>query len=887
MTLAGSTGESELVPNATEERYVVRAQPRDSKEQGEAARPPPDQVEEEAPLENGTGDAPSVRVAPEDIPSFSEWTQQQLAERRRADPNVTERVRSSKVRSKNYASPDCGAKIVAANPEAVSASSVLTSSRDEYMLNHCTARIWFIVELCEAVQAKQLDLANFELFSSSPREFSVYLGSRFPSRDWRFVGRFTAQDSRDIQTFTLSPYLFGKFLKIEVHSHYGKEHYCPLSWVRVYGTSEYDVLATEDERHGDDDDDLAEEEAGDAPRNLFSSATDAVLSIVKKATAPFLKGEERQETTRVAPSVCVSPRYLTVCNNCSQHTYDNLFYLLSCEQNALYQLVTTPYVRWTLVQTDVCSRYGLDFVSLRKGAPFPLPRVPQSDSYLTALLKEPYLVALCNVLAVIENRVVVNMSLSAAPLNLTEDPSPSPPPISLLPSSSTCDAPDYSTSIHERPQRDFTDQIKPTKTMREEEVKNLLVIDHSLAHTESLTDNLATSLPNSATRSTAASSLKDTPSSQENGPVKVSFVDKGLEESGEGRESREPDASLDAILQDLSELERVVNQQPASATPPPGPPKDSIFLRLANRIKNLELNMSLSSSYLEELSRRYRIQLEALGQTVNVTATRLEEQVRLEELRTRRREEEMVALRAQLAAATRDLKLLMEDRNSWVPRPLAVFWFLVELFAIWYFITRWVVPPVVDRVVERGPAPVQGRGPRRRNSVESLPGHVPPPRPVERRPSDEALEIALTTNYSTAERKRKKKRKDSSRKTSAVAVKRKKSSDLPNCIEHEAPMEITPLLRQSSEPPPALEVDVPVLGADVLTSNRFAAFASPPAPRPPALVRRFSSPGFMRTAMSTRAARSSESFGHEQTRSDPNQRLKKESGFKKYMRKLF
>lgn len=63
---------------------------------------------------------------------------------------------TSKVHSKNYASPDCGAKIVATNPEAASASNVLSPSRDEYVLNPCTSRIWFVVELCEAIQAKKV-----------------------------------------------------------------------------------------------------------------------------------------------------------------------------------------------------------------------------------------------------------------------------------------------------------------------------------------------------------------------------------------------------------------------------------------------------------------------------------------------------------------------------------------------------------------------------------------------------------------------------------------------------------------------------------------------------------------------------------------------------------
>ena len=43
---------------------------------------------------------------------------------------------------KNYASHECGAKILANNPEASSPKSVLNSNRDEYMNNPCKAKRW-------------------------------------------------------------------------------------------------------------------------------------------------------------------------------------------------------------------------------------------------------------------------------------------------------------------------------------------------------------------------------------------------------------------------------------------------------------------------------------------------------------------------------------------------------------------------------------------------------------------------------------------------------------------------------------------------------------------------------------------------------------------------
>jgi hypothetical protein len=57
-------------------------------------------------------------------------------------------------RRKNYASIDCGAKIIAHNPDASNPSHMLTESKDDYMLNSCSSRIWFVVELCEHIKIR-------------------------------------------------------------------------------------------------------------------------------------------------------------------------------------------------------------------------------------------------------------------------------------------------------------------------------------------------------------------------------------------------------------------------------------------------------------------------------------------------------------------------------------------------------------------------------------------------------------------------------------------------------------------------------------------------------------------------------------------------------------
>lgn len=95
---------------------------------------------------------------------------------------------------KNFASASCGAKILAHNSEAQNVGSILSSSPDEYMLNPCNAKIWydparillrslhalfrFVIELCESIRILNIELANFELFSSVPKTFRVSASDR-------------------------------------------------------------------------------------------------------------------------------------------------------------------------------------------------------------------------------------------------------------------------------------------------------------------------------------------------------------------------------------------------------------------------------------------------------------------------------------------------------------------------------------------------------------------------------------------------------------------------------------------------------------------------------------------------------------------------------------
>merc|ERR1712096_481873 len=105
---------------------------------------------------------PALEV--DSIQSFEEWKKNQIKEEKEEEQINTDSGKVSKpvIRTKktqvNYASPDCGSKILSSNPEAQHISAVLSENKDVYMLNPCSANIWFNVELCEAVQVQQIQL---------------------------------------------------------------------------------------------------------------------------------------------------------------------------------------------------------------------------------------------------------------------------------------------------------------------------------------------------------------------------------------------------------------------------------------------------------------------------------------------------------------------------------------------------------------------------------------------------------------------------------------------------------------------------------------------------------------------------------------------------------
>ncbi|XP_061388924.1 uncharacterized protein LOC133324054 [Musca vetustissima] len=713
---------------------------------------------------SSTENSPSqVNLTTEEVPMpvFSEWAQKQMEEaekqameqehtfnnsaQRKNNTNGNGKPASLKIRAKNYASPDCGAKIIASSGDTSNAGAVLSSSKDEYMLSLCGKRIWFVVELCEAIQAQKIDFANFELYSSSPQNFTVAVSKRFPTREWSNVGRFMAEDKRAVQSFDLYPHLFGKFVRVDIHSHYSKEHFCTLSLFRVFGTSEFEAFETESHPNEDiddfDDEDLQETAKSNSEPNLFKSASDAVLSIVKKATELVGKPSNNQnQTFKTTPHsvVCRTPMYgLFSCADCPSSLVERINNALSCEFRQLNSLLNVPHIRRDLISTRICAKmYGIETTA--SGSHHSQQQQQQQlqfkdikQSFYVNILPHDYVGALCQLLAMPKptnnNRLAINETeqkqKEETSTNQTLDKKFGKEDLELLDKPETkLMRPEMRPLVNEKseeiiryesletstevPLDDNQQQLPRPLEPTEEDVEVTTSTPKIVTEQPSIPDKNIFNVPVEELYVPAVPSAPVTPPPAASSSLSQSETEVA-DKSNNGGDMDSPATSTESVehttplpppppatpkdidnkpsasqtppiaaptqqpstkseedTNSWENIDMLLTSTTATTTPPSGgtgvgggsykdgtnshtqhngatnnlnqkissgPQSESVFIRLSNRIKALERNMSLSGQYLEELSRRYKKQVEELQQTLTqqtLTVRTLEEQNR-------------------------------------------------------------------------------------------------------------------------------------------------------------------------------------------------------------------------------------------------------------------
>ncbi|EFJ30416.1 hypothetical protein SELMODRAFT_440339 [Selaginella moellendorffii] len=138
----------------------------------------------------------------------------------------------------NYAAASLGAKVLGVNKEGKGGGNILIKDNDKYFRNPCGAKDKFvIVELAEEILVETFVIANYELYSSNPRELELLGSLSYPSSGWKLLGKFEAKNVRQPQRFILAKQEWARYLKLRMLSHYGTEFYCTLSSVEVFGVA--------------------------------------------------------------------------------------------------------------------------------------------------------------------------------------------------------------------------------------------------------------------------------------------------------------------------------------------------------------------------------------------------------------------------------------------------------------------------------------------------------------------------------------------------------------------------------------------------------------------------------------------------------------------------
>ena len=290
-------------------------------------------------------------------------------------PKSKDAGKTCKERS-NYASFDCAATVLKTNPECKGANSVLVENKDSYMLNKCAAsNKFFIVELCNDILIDTIVLANYEFFSSMFRTFKVSVSDRYPVKldKWKEIGTYEARNTREIQAFLVeNPLIWAKYLRIEFLSQYGNEYYCPVSLLRVHGTTmmeefnhELKASRGEDESDGDVEEEtvqadpqvvVAEPVHSDAKEAIAASTISQDQSDPAETMAP--EPSEKEPAAPKNTDVAKQPVLEPICQLPEQLLFSVNGTTWPCDGDARSDPTTTPCAPAALTPKPASSRHA-------------------------------------------------------------------------------------------------------------------------------------------------------------------------------------------------------------------------------------------------------------------------------------------------------------------------------------------------------------------------------------------------------------------------------------------------------------------------------------------------------------------------------------------------
>ncbi|CAG9771159.1 unnamed protein product [Ceutorhynchus assimilis] len=404
--------------------------------------------------------------------------------------------------------------------------------------------------------------------------------------------------------------------------------------------------------------------------------------MVKKAAQVLGNKVNNSGNTARMPLIksCNSPSHYIICNNCTDTLFGQIFEFLSCHQSAIKNLINIHYIKKSLIDSNICQQFGINVKE----------KSTVTVKGIEAFFPTPLSGAMCNYLAISFNKVHYNIShhysnttTDTVDISDINDKAPTEPVIKEI--------------VATEPQVESSDSIQP----------DLPTID---LNTATIVDPIVEAVE------VPAVVVEPTIEPIENEPEEIvdENVDKFMTE-----------LNTDSVAT-ISTLVTTNNLQ-----------KESVFLRLSNRIKTLERNMSLSSQYLEELHKRYKKQVEDMQRVLEKT---------LQDV-TIKQEERHKQIEEKLESLTRAMENLSKEKSQWK-------WFFCCLFVVFVCcflygarrFNRWK-PAGAGAVAKSSEI-------QRRNSVDVVVS-TKTNKKKKRRPSDQALKIVLAAGDQQKKKRKK------------------------------------------------------------------------------------------------------------------------------------
>lgn len=173
--------------------------------------------------------------------------------------------------------------------------------------------------------------------------------------------------------------------------------------------------------------------------------------------------------------------------------------------------------------------------------------------------------------------------------------------------------------------------------------------------------------------------------------------------------------------------------------------------------------MSLSGQYLEELSRRYKKQVEEMQKTFEKTLLTVSEESKRSEERDHKNTEELLVLQQQIAHLSNSVAVLLAERDSFLGSislfKVIIFQIVITLLIFYIFRRgRHNHTAASDTINDPKSSPSEKS---RRKSEEVISDKLLKTIKIKRRPSEEALNITCLASSNNGNKSKKKKRKSS------------------------------------------------------------------------------------------------------------------------------